>query len=331
MTKLGAAVVGLGIGTHHALAFARAGCSVRWLCDLDLERATSLRPALKEARTTRRFEDILDDPATQIVSIASYDDVHAAQVVAALRAGKHVFVEKPMCRSGRELASIRSAWKRAGTLHLQSNLVLRTAPLYRWLRSKIESGLLGDLYAIDGDYLYGRLNKITEGWRGRIRDYSVMAGGGIHMIDLMLWFAGEQPRQVQATGNRIATAGTRFRASDFMAATYRFPSGLLGRITANFGCVHRHQHVVRVFGTRGTFLMDDAGARLFTRRGDKETPRRIAANPLPPSKGALIPGFVRAIRRHEDPGPAARREFSLMDACLSADRALTLEKEIELG
>lgn len=331
MTPLGAAVVGLGFGTQHALAFARTGCRVRWLCDLDLDKAKALQKTLKDATVTRRFEDILDDPKTPIVSIASYDDVHAAQVIAALRAGKHVFVEKPLCRTGRELAAIRSAWKKAGTLHLQSNLVLRAAPLYRWLRSKIESGALGDLYAVDGDYLYGRLNKITEGWRGGIRDYSVMAGGGIHLVDLLLWFAGEQPRKVHTTGNRIATAGTRFRANDFMAATYRFPSGLIGRITANFGCVHRHQHVVRVFGTKATVLMDDAGARIFTKRGDREVPRTLSADPLPPSKGALIPGFVRAIRECRNPGPAARREFDLMEACLSADRSLALEKEIELG
>src|SRR5262249_50292734 len=152
------------------------------------------------------------------------------------------------------------------------NLVLRAAPLYCWLRDTIAAGELGELYAFDGDYLYGRLEKITDGWRGEVDGYSVLQGGGVHLVDLMLWLTGQRPATVNAVGNRIATRGTRFRYDDFVAATYRFESGLIGRITANFGCVHRHQHVVRVFGTKGTFIHDDRGARLHSTREPSAAP-----------------------------------------------------------
>src|SRR6185503_7475057 len=105
-----------------------------------------------------------------------------------------------------------------------------------------------------------------------VPDYSVMAGGGVHLVDLMLWLTGQQPTTVSAVGNRIATANSRFAYDDFVTATYAFPSGLVGRITANFGCVHRHQHVVRVFGTKGTFIHDDAGARLHWTRDEARPP-----------------------------------------------------------
>jgi predicted dehydrogenase len=323
LPPLPVAVVGLGIGREHARAYGGSElCSLKWLYDLDPEKSRRVAGEMGAGRVADRFEQILEDPSTRVVSIASYDDAHASQVAAALRAGKHVFVEKPLCRSLEELESIRSAWREGGKPHLRSNLVLRAAPLFAWLEKAVADGLLGQVYSFDGDYLYGRLSKITEGWRRGVERYSVMAGGGIHLVDLMLRVAREGPSSVTTAGNRICTAGTPFRERDFVSATYEFPSGLIGRITANFGCVHRHQHVVRVFGTRGTFLFDDAGARWHDSRDPESAPRTVPGDPHPASKGALIPDFVRAILGGEDPEPPARSEFDLMRVCLAADRAM---------
>jgi predicted dehydrogenase len=246
--------------------------------------------------------------------------------VAALRAGKHVFVEKPLCRSRRELSEIRSA---ADGRHLGCNLVLRAAPLYRWLREAIAAGELGTIYAFDGDYLYGRLEKITHGWRKNVEAYSVLQGGGVHLIDLMLWLTGQRPVRVSAAGSRIATAGSAFRYHDFVAATFVFSSGMVGRITANFASVHRHQHVLRVFGTKATFLFDDQGARLHTSRDPSASPRRIEAAPEPPEKGALVPEFMARIQ--SGAAPDAAHEFDVMRACLAADDALASGAPVEVA
>src|SRR5207253_2768543 len=124
----------------------------------------------------------------------------------------------------------------------------------------------------------------------------------------MVWITGQKPRSVITVGNRIATRGTAFRYDDFAASTFLFDSGMIGRITANFGCVHRHQHIVRVFGTKKTFLCDDRGPRVFSSREDGGSPEPLNLSPLPATKGDLIPDFVRAIRHAEDPGVAARHE-----------------------
>src|SRR6185437_958145 len=120
---------------------------------------------------------------------------------AALRAGKDVFVEKPLCRTEDELVSLHEAWRAAGEPALASNLVLRAAPLYGWLRDEVDSGRLGTPYAFDGDYLYGRLHKILDGWRGQVDHYSVMLGGGVHLVDLLLWTTRQRPARVAAVGN----------------------------------------------------------------------------------------------------------------------------------
>jgi len=331
---LGVGVVGLGVGEQHARAYARHDrCELRWLYDLSAKQAKAVRRRLGAGAIAKSYRQILDDDSVDAVSIASFDDMHFREVKAAFAAGKHVFVEKPLCRTKGELKTLVAAWKKAGKPHLRSNLVLRAAPVYGWLKKEIESGRLGDVYAFDGDYLYGRLEKITGvgAWRRKIRDYSIMAGGGIHLIDLMLWLTGERPARVSTVGNRIATRGTKFRYDDFKASTFEFPSGLIGRITGNLGCVHRHHHVVRVFGTEATFVYDDKGPRLHRSRDERRRAEALKLKALPAGKGVLIPDFVGGILAGRDPAPAARREFDLIAAVAAADEASKKKRPVAIG
>lgn len=322
---LGFGVVGLGVGKQHVYAIAvNNDCSLKAVHDLDASLATHTAAELSGVRVANRFQDILDDPEIDAVVIASYDQDHFGQVVAALEAKKHVFVEKPLCRSLEELSAIKELLSETkGQLVLWSNLILRAAPLYRWLRKEIMSGALGSLYAFDGDYLYGRLEKITTGWRSAVDDYSVIAGGGVHLVDLVLWMTGERPITVTAVSNGISTEGTAFRPDDFMAATLEFPSGMIARVTANFGCVHRHQHAIRVFGTKATFLNDDKGARLHISRDPNTEVQEITLAALAGHKGDLITEFVADIAARKTDGSDTTQQMFLdaISVCVAIDRA----------
>jgi len=331
LRTLGVAVVGLGVGVQHALAYTRIpACTLRWLYDLDAARMERVAAEIGQGAPAESFESILSDESVDVVSIASYDDAHSDQIVAALRARKHVFAEKPLGRSIEELKAIKLAWEAGRGIHLGSNLVLRAAPVYQWIREAIAAGELGEVFALDGDYLYGRVHKITDGWRMDVQDYSVMQGGGVHLVDLMLWLTGQKPASVTAAGNRICTTGTAFRYNDYVAATFQFPSGLIGRITANFGCVHRHMHVLRVFGTRATFILDDRGARLHESSDPAGTARALDLAALPATKGDLIPGFVAAVLAGAAPGPETQYEFDVISACVAADRAVTTGNSVKV-
>jgi predicted dehydrogenase len=321
---LGVAVVGLGIGEQHARAYLASGqCNLRWLCDLDGERARRLATELGTGTPTTSFGRVLDDPACQVVSLATFDDAHFGQVLQALDAGKHVFVEKPLCTTVDEVRQVKQAWSRhCGTLKFSSNLVLRTAPVFRWLKEKIEAGDFGRLYAFDGDYLYGRLHKITDGWRKDVKDYSVMLGGGIHLVDLLIWLTGERPRTVSAMGNRIATQESAFRYNDYAAMLLQCNSGLVGRISANFACVHRHQHTLRLFGTEATFLHDDSGPRLHVSRDPILGASAVTLATLPAGKGDLIPAFLSAIRNDADMGGHTQDIFDVICICAACDKSL---------
>ncbi len=329
-STINCAVVGLGVGAQHAIALLQnKRTTLTDLVDHDASKAQQFigQHSLQNTRI-RSFNDIMLDNTIDLVSIASFDDNHYEQVIECLTNNKHVFVEKPLCQSKEQLNNIYAQWK-TKKLALSSNLVLRQAPLYVWLKETIKTGILGEIYAFYGDYLYGRLHKITEGWRKDISNYSVMQGGGIHIIDLMLWLTGQKPMYVQSRANKIVTKDTPFKYNDFQSATVFFDSGLIGEISANFGCVHKHQHVIKIFGTKATFIYDDMGPRIHWGREDNSRPEKLNYAPKPVHKGALINDLIDNILSNniED---CATREFDLMSVVLSIDEALKYQQPINI-
>lgn len=322
MSRLRVGVVGLGVGARHLDAYARdPRCEVVAVCDRDSERLAAAAAAVPGVRELREAHELLALPGLDAVSIASYDPDHAAQALAALHAGLHVMVEKPLCRTGAELEALAAAVEERPGLVLASNLVLRAAPLVRWLVASRAAGDLGTVYALDGDYLYGRLAKITDGWRGSVDGYSVMLGGGVHLVDVLMRVSGERPEWVEAAGSDLATRESPFAGDDLRCAQLGFPSGAIGRVTANFACVHGHQHVIRVFGTRATVISDDRGVRIQRERDPAPPARPLEVAALPLDKGALIPAFVSAALGETPADPGSAAELDLIAVCLAADRS----------
>ena len=329
---LNVGVIGLGVGEQHARTYHQLpNCHLKWLFDLDVNKANHLKDSLEGARVAENLDTLLQDPEIDIVSIASFDDAHFEQVISALENKKNVFVEKPLCRNHDEAAKIKAIWEEAGSPVVDSNLVLRSAPIYIWLREQIRNGALGDIYAFDGEYLYGRLHKITEGWRKDVLDYSVMMGGGVHLVDLMVWLTGKTPHSVSSVGNNICTRDTPFRQNDFMASTFQFKEGLIGRIAANFGCVHKHHHIIRIFGTEGTFIYDDQGPRVHKSRSEEEPPQFIDLPTLPSGKGDLIPDFVATINGEREGSVSLQHNLNIISIAASADAALSSNQELMIN
>lgn len=328
MKTIRVGVIGLGVGEQHARTYqADPKCMVVALCDLFPEKLSYIQPFFPEAIVTKNAEDIIENADIDIISIASYDDTHFSQVIQSLESGKHVFVEKPLCQTLEEATHIKKLWvSRKKNQKIDCNLILREAPLYKWLRESLKKGEFGDIYAIDGEYLYGRLHKITQEWRSKVENYSVMEGGGIHMIDLMLWLTGDRPVSVISAGNRICSNNTPFKYNDFVTSIMEFENGMIGRITANFGCVHRHQHIIRIYGTKATFVYDDIGPRIYTSRNPDESPVWIKENPLPASKGERIPSFISAILNKKDISDEVQTIFDGISICTASDRSIQTQK-----
>jgi predicted dehydrogenase len=320
--RLSVGVIGLGVGEKLAEGFSRdSRCELAVICDIDPVKLRDVISRLPSARAEENPDAVLDDPQIDVVALASYDNFHFQQAMRALANGKHVFVEKPFVIHDEEARSVRALLNERPNQRLSSNLILRQSPRFLDLKRRIGSCEMGDLFYLEGDYNYGRLEKIMSGWRGKMESYSAVHGGGIHLVDLLMWLAEDAIVEVSAVGNQIASRDSGFQNFDMVVTTLRFAGGAIGKIGVNFGCVFPHFHNVAVYGTKATFVNGMPAAKLYTSRDPAVEPE-LLHTPYPGAhKGALIPSFVDAIL---GVGPALVTEadvFRCMNVCFAIEQS----------
>jgi len=322
MGKLRIGVIGLGVGEQHAIGVVqhpRATLAV--LCDRDPAKLAEVGARFPGVRQSNDADAVLTDPNVDCVVIATYDDQHGAQILTALGHGKHVFAEKPICYSPDEARGIRAALAAHPGLRLTTNTILRTSQRFRWVKAQCDTGAFGDIFAVEAGYNYGRLHKLTEGWRGRQAFYSAVYGGGVHVVDLLRWLTGDEVFRVFAVGNRVASRGTRYRFRDYITATFEFRSGIVGTVSVNFGCVSPHFHPVALYGTQATFVNDVPHGRWYTSR-DPAVPPVPVEQPYPGcAKYDLLTEFISALLDQRDPVITEDDALRTMAVCFAIERS----------
>src|SRR5262249_29540928 len=146
------------------------------------------------ARFTRRYEDLLESDAIDIVSITTPNHLHAEQAVAAARAGKHFVLEKPTGLDTAELRRIRDA-VRKGRVRTIVSFELHYNPYLRFVRWLRESGHLGRIRYARTQYL-SRVTDWYAGWnwvRTRESGRSHLLAAGCHAVDALRWLSGLEP------------------------------------------------------------------------------------------------------------------------------------------
>jgi len=123
-------------------------CEVRWLCDLDEERAKRVVGRHSTIRTTASLETVLNDPSVDVVAIATPAATHARLGLACLDAGRHVLIEKPLAPSADEARSLVAAAERHGLVLMCDHTYCYT-PTVRRIRDLVHSGQLGDIHYVD--------------------------------------------------------------------------------------------------------------------------------------------------------------------------------------
>ena len=275
----------------------------------------------KKIQIDKKFKEFSKLTKKNIVSISNYDSDHSKYIKKYYKRN-HIFVEKPMCRSFKELNEIVKISKKNKFKNLlTSNLVLREAEIFKKITKELSKNSFGKIYYFEADYLYGRLKKITNGWRGKDSNYSVTLGGGIHLIDLMITFFNEVPAYVTSYANKIVTKNKNFKFNDFVQSNYFFRNGAIAKISSNFGCVHKHQHVVKIYGTKKTFIYDDKGARVYNRY-DPAPYISKKIKKLYSGKDCLLPNFFKKIKYEKNFKKSIMKEINLMSVALSSELSL---------
>ena len=321
MKALKAGVIGLGVGERHLAGYLQSpNVSVQAVCDIDPIRLKEVADRHGVPERHLDYRGITENPDIDMVSICSYDDSHAEQCISAFQNGKHVMVEKPVVLSRHEGEAVLRAQQDSGKL-ITSNLILRRSPRFEELKTQITNGDFGDIFCIEGDYIHDILWKITEGWRRKMAHYSVVYGGGIHLIDLMRWLLGREIQRVSAMGTNLRSRDSAYRFEDTVMALLDFEGGIVGKTLTTYAPRRTKFHALNIYGSKRTFINDLPNGKSFT--SDQPEDESAVMTPYPGmDKGDLIPDFVAAIREGRHPRVTASDVFRVMDVCFAVQDSL---------
>ncbi len=184
------AVVGLGYWGPNLVRnlYELPQVAAVWGCDLRQERREAIRRRFPATALTSSCEHVLADPAIDALIIATPISTHHDLAAAALRAGKHVFIEKPLAASSEEAAALIELATHAKLVLMPGHTFLYSPPV-TLIRSFIESGDLGEVYFISSSRVNLGLHQ---------QDVSVAWDLGPHDFSILRYWLDETPASVSA-------------------------------------------------------------------------------------------------------------------------------------
>jgi myo-inositol 2-dehydrogenase/D-chiro-inositol 1-dehydrogenase len=244
-------LIGYGAwGKHHAAAIRDApGLTLAGVACGGETSAAAARRDLPGVRIHRDYRDLLRDASIDAVDIVTPNHLHAEMGVAALEAGKHVLLEKPMAVTVAECDRLIAAAERSGRV-LSIGHELRLSTQWAAIKRMLDGGEIGDpLYALVSLFRFP-YRPGAGGWRyAADRVGSWILEEPVHFFDFLMWYFEPlgDPTSVLAVGN---SKGRQPGMSDNFSTILRFPRGVYAVITQTLAGFEHH-HVVELVGSEG--------------------------------------------------------------------------------
>ncbi len=199
------------------------------------------------------YEKVLADPGVDAVVLATPHTRHAAQIIAAAKARKHVFTEKPLALAAKDARAALRACARAGvTLGVGYNW--RFQPALQEIRRMLEDGRLGKLLHVEGNFCGPSAYRFPKGhWRQEREEGPAggMTGRGVHVVDAFLHLAGRIEAVTAQSSRRVLGYGL----DDTTSMLFRFRSGATGYLGTVLATAETWR--MQVFGSKGWVEVGD--------------------------------------------------------------------------
>lgn len=342
--RLRVGVIGAGVGALHLAAYAQIPeVEIVALAGLDDERVRSVAAEYGVPQTYREYEQLLAAPNVDAVSICLPNVLHAPVSIAALQAGKHVLVEKPLARNAAEAREIAGAAAAAQPHVLMVSFDKRYRSDVQWVKQYINSGAIGRIY-------YAKAHWMRRSGIPRLGSWFVskaQAGGGplvdlgVHVLDMAMYLMGE-PAPLAVSASTYAEFGPRgqkgwvgrnqfsderepYEVEDLATAFVRLGGGATLLLEASWAT---HSSVGDDFGV--TLYGSEGGVELMVRNYTYDDTVRVFTDigGIPTNLAPRIPkgnGHLEVIRRFVaaalDGGPVTPsaeeglRRAEVLDAC----------------
>ncbi|WP_216332465.1 Gfo/Idh/MocA family protein [Rhizobium sp. X9] len=233
-------------------------------------------------RAVSDWREIIDDPDIQLVDNVGPNSIHVEPIIAAARAGKHVYCEKPLAPDAAQSFEMWKVAHEAGVKHMCA-FNYRFFPALQLARQMIQDGELGDIYHFRSNFLVSSSlseNRV-KGWR----DDKTLAGSGAlgdlgsHHIDISRFLLSSDPvRATAVTGIAVGKAGDeqRIETDDLFAAILTYQNGALGVLEASrVAGGNMVTSRIEVDGSRGSIRFSMQNLNELEFAGTDKTWRRI--------------------------------------------------------
>jgi predicted dehydrogenase len=322
------AVVGLGYWGPNLVRnlMELEGADLRWVCDLSEPTLENIGRRYPTARRTQELDEVLMDDDVEAVAIATPVSTHFRLVSAALEAGKHVFVEKPLAASVAEAEELIELAEDVDRVLMPGHTFLYSPPV-NVVRDLIRAGELGDIYFISTSRVNLGLHQ---------SDVSVVWDLGPHDFSLLRYWLEDMPIRVSAMARGCVLPGI----PDVAFVNMQYASGTAAHVELSWlapsklrrtAIVGSHKMVVyddastepiRIFDS-GVTLPDPSTFgeyKLTYRTGDIVSPRVDVKEPL----SLELDDLCKAVRTRSEPRSSAQLGLDVVQMIEAVDRSLLL-------
>ena len=244
-----------GIGRVHLRGMANipyAKCVA--VCDIHEEFAVDCAKVFGIEKVYTDYKDMLAAGGFDAVIVATPDQVHREQAIAALEAGYHVLCEKPLAMEMEDCQAIVDAAKKS-TKKFMVGQVARKNPPFALLKQLVDRGEVGELFFVESEYAHNYdIIPDIDGWRhDPVHLRHPVVGGGCHAMDLLRWIAGN-PTEVTAYANHKALPN--WPVDDCTISILKYPNNVIGKVMVSIGCHRPYAMRTCIYGTKGTLIYE---------------------------------------------------------------------------
>lgn len=201
MIKVGLIGCGFMGGMHAACYAALENLGVKVVAVADPRKDFAEKLMTEGMTYYAEGMDLIEKADVDVIDICLPTDLHTAHAVAAMKAGKHVFVEKPICIKAEEMELLLKTEAETG-IKVQVGQVIRQWTEYKWLKETVDSGVYGKVLSGEFTRISGRPDWASENWLHTIeRSGGVAVDMHVHDVDFVRYILGE-PDRVQAQAYR---------------------------------------------------------------------------------------------------------------------------------
>jgi len=259
MRKYNIAVIGYGwAATAHIAAInatSRGQVSAVW-SSRKLDAAELSAKHGSPIATSTDLQAILSSPEIDVIDITGYHDQHAAQFIAAARAGKHVIIEKPLAIQWQDVLAMKKAADESGA-KVCACFECRYSSQLTATKAVIDSGMVGALHYGEVDYYHG-----IGPWYGQYRWNTKLALGGsalltagCHALDALLLCLGNDVEEVSSYSTHSSNpVFTPYEYPTTTISLLKFASGAIGKCAAVVDCIQPYYFHTHLVGSEGSIL-----------------------------------------------------------------------------